>query len=72
MQKKVARGVPDQWVRKFQETLVPGALIRVGNVRRYLEDQGGPNIGDTAIRNSLSVLCDYEGKGQFRKRLPGG
>ena len=72
MQKKVARGVPDEWVRKFLEPLVPGTLFRVANVRRYIEDHGGPVIGDTSIRNNLSVLCDYEGKGQFRKKLLGG
>lgn len=72
MQKKAGKGVPGEWVRKFLEMLIPGTLIRVGNVRRYIEDQGGPVIGDTAIRNNLSVLCDYEGGGQFRKKLPGG
>ena len=37
MQKKVARGVPDEWVRKFLESLVPGTLFRVANVRRYIK-----------------------------------
>ena len=72
MQKKVSMGVPGEWVRKFLDTLIPGMLVRVGNVRQYIEDHDGPQMGDTSIRNNLSVLCDYAGKGLFRKKLPGG
>lgn len=72
MQKKVAMGVPGEWVRKFLEQMIPGTQFRVGNVLRWIEENGGPKIGETAIRNNLSVLCDFVGKGLFRKKLPGG
>jgi len=72
MQKKVAMGIPGEWVRKYLAQAVMGQAITVPLVRFWIAIEGGPKVGDTAIRNNLAVLCDYEGKGQFRKRLPGG
>ena len=72
MQKKVARGVPDQWVRKFLEGELPDRQFRVHNVLNYIRDRGGPAIGETSIRSNLMVLCEYLGKGLFRKNVPGG
>ncbi len=75
MQKKVARGVPDEWVRKFLNDQVPGTEFRLRNVLDYIAEKGGPPIGETAIRNNLMVLtlfCEYLGNGLFRKKLPGG